>query len=124
MRWRRYALVAALASLLVLASPVGALVHMRLAWPPPNRLELRSIAERLEAADVAWSLIVRHPLLGVGGGNYLHVVLHEGALPQHTHHVPLLVVAELVPGLLALLLGLAGLLAEARHWQGDRSAPG
>ncbi len=72
-------------------------------------LEARSISERTVNAHEAWQLFKRHPLLGVGGGNYTHAV--HGELDskreswgyQPVHNILLLMLVELgIVGVVAL----------------------
>lgn len=120
--WRRFALATALIVLLLATSAAGSLVRNRLSWPPANWLEEHSIYDRILFADVAWKEIVRHPILGVGAGNFEQATIRDGiqwAPAQHVHQVPLLVVTELgLFGLLALALGSAGLIVEVRAYRG------
>ena len=65
------------------------------------RLEVKSRAERMEGLREAWTLIKKHPVAGVGIGNYTQAVRRD-LRPndplysyQPVHSVPLLVWAEL-----------------------------
>jgi hypothetical protein len=96
-------------------SPLGVLVSGRLAPQPANDLERGSIEQRLALDRLALVEIRRHPLLGVGAGNFGLATLEEGlqsVFGEPAHSVPLLVVAELgLPGAAAGLL-LVGAIAD------------
>jgi O-antigen ligase len=109
----------ALVAIGLLASPVGAVVGVRLSPRPANDLERGSIEQRLWLDRSALTLIKRHPTLGVGAGNFGEASLEEGLqalFGEPAHSVPLLIVAELgVPGALAGLGLLVGGLLLARR---------
>jgi O-antigen ligase len=125
--WRWLLPGLALAALVLVFSPLGGVVGVRLSPTPANELERGSIEQRVALDRQALTLIKRHPTLGVGAGNFGEASLEEGlqaVFGEPAHSVPLLIVAELgVPGALAgasLVLGLA-LLA----WRDPRTlAPG
>lgn len=95
-------------------------------WPlvcarvmPVERLEVKSRVERVEGIQESWELIKKHPVLGVGIGNYTQAV---GELRlgdplysyQPVHNVFLLIWAEI--GIVGLLLFLGAL-----YWAAKRS---
>ena len=73
-----------------------------------SRLEIKSRVERVEGVREAWALIKKHPVAGVGLGNYTQAVAREvrPGQPlwsyQPVHNVPLLIWAEL--GIVGLAL--------------------
>jgi hypothetical protein len=117
--WRLVASGLAVLTLVLLVSPVGALVGVRLSPRPANDLERGSIEQRLSLDRSALSLIKRHPTLGVGAGNFGEASLAEGLqaiFGEPAHSVPLLIVAETgVPGALAGLALAVGVLLVARR---------
>ena len=72
--------------------------------PGTSATERRSLDERLVLTQIALQTIRRHPLTGIGAGNFSSVSAtfigdHPAYLPQPVHNVPLLVTAA---GLLVL----------------------
>lgn len=70
--------------------------------PDASPAEQRSLDERLVLTAIALEIIRRHPLTGIGAGNFSPVSAefigdHPAYLPQPVHNVPLLVMAELGP---------------------------
>jgi O-antigen ligase len=97
---------------------VIAIIFSAVFWEPVStrlvgqeRLEIESTTERLSYFDQAWQLIKKHPLLGVGLGNYT-LAVHNEIDPdlqswdyQPVHNIYFLVLAEL--GIVGLILWLA-----------------
>ena len=75
---------------------------------PANRLEIKSNMERTASVKDGWEIIKKHPILGVGLGNYGLAVYHELDASQEAwfyqpiHNVPLLIWAEL--GIIGVLI--------------------
>jgi O-antigen ligase len=118
--WRLVLPGLAVLALVLLVSPLGALVGVRLSPRPANDLERGSIEQRLSLDRSALTLIKRHPTLGVGAGNFGEASLDEGLqaiFGEPAHSVPLLIVAELgVPGAVAGVALVAGIgLLTKRH---------
>lgn len=70
--------------------------------PGTSAAEQRSLDERLVLTQIALETIRRHPLTGIGAGNFSTVSAtfigdNPAYLPQPVHNVPLLVTAELGP---------------------------
>jgi O-antigen ligase len=109
----------AVVGLVLLASPVGGLIGVRLSPRPANDLERGSIEQRLSLDRSALSLIKRHPTLGVGAGNFGEASLEAGLqaiFGEPAHSVPLLIVAEMgIPGALAGLILAFGVLLGLRR---------
>jgi hypothetical protein len=112
-------LLVVLAAAVLLLSPVGGVIGVRLSPRPANDLERGSIEQRLSLDRSALSLIKRHPTLGVGAGNFGEASLEAGLqaiFGEPAHSVPLLIVAEMgVPGALAGLALTVGLLLVLRR---------
>jgi O-antigen ligase len=112
-------LLVVLAAAVLLLSPVGGVIGVRLSPQPANDLERGSIEQRLSLDRSALSLIKRHPTLGVGAGNFGEASLEAGLqaiFGEPAHSVPLLIVAEMgVPGALAGLALTVGLLLVLRR---------
>ena len=76
-----------------------------------ERLEIKSTTERLNYFGEAWQLIKKHPLVGVGLGNYtaaIHNEIDSGRAVwdyQPVHNIYLLILSEL--GLVGFILWLA-----------------
>jgi O-Antigen ligase len=111
--------VLAVIAAVLLVSPVGGLIGVRLSPRPANDLERGSIEQRLSLDRSALSLIKRHPTLGVGAGNFGEASLEAGLqaiFGEPAHSVPLLIVAEMgIPGALAGLALTLGLLIVLRR---------
>jgi hypothetical protein len=60
-----------------------------------THIELRSLAQRAEDANLALQIIAEHPVMGVGLGNYTFVAIGLSDVAAIVHNVPLLVTAEL-----------------------------
>ena len=72
-----------------------------------------SIDERLAQTALAWRLLSRHPLAGVGAGNFaLYNSSAIAGLPaQRVHNVPLLIASELgVPGVVLWLVSVGAVI--------------
>lgn len=84
-------------------------------------LETRSVIERVSSVHEAWQLFTRHPIRGVGGGNYTRAVHDEldSTRPswayQPVHNSVLLVIAEF--GIAGFLI-IAGFLYFKRKYIG------
>jgi len=122
-QWRRYLAAAAIiaGTGLILIMPYGYLYQSRLSaledTDVGSRLEIKSLADRATYLRDAKALIARHPLWGVGAGNYGLAVARDitpkqlSYRYQPVHNVFLLVLAEIgLIGLAAWLL-LLGRLA-------------
>ena len=113
---RCYALLITL-YILFLAFAFRPLVFTRVA--SESRLEVKSRVERVEGLREAWMLIKKHPVLGVGMGNYTQAVARElrPGQPlysyQPAHNVFLLIWAEL--GIVGLFLFVTVLYCIARQ---------
>ena len=93
--------------------------------PAGNRLEERSINQRLNQYDVAFALIREHPLRGVGLGNsneFLRTSLTQREYGQtgSIHNVVLRISAEI--GIFGGILWLMGLLLPLIYWRRAKSA--
>ena len=117
--WRFVLPGLAVVALVLLVSPVGGVIGVRLSPRPANDLERGSIEQRLSLDRSALSLIKRHPTLGVGAGNFGEASLEAGLqaiFGEPAHSVPLLIVAEMgIPGAVAGLALTVGLLLALRR---------
>ena len=105
----------------VLAVIYRPLVFTRAMPNSTERLEEQSRAERVSQIKESWELIKKHPLIGVGIGNYTQAVKKE-IRPgnylwtyQPVHNVPLLVFAEL--GVFGLVLFGSLLYRMIKHYK-------
>jgi O-antigen ligase len=103
--------------------PLGLLLGLSAAGTPSAIAEKQALWARNEMNRMAWQAFLRHPLLGVGAGNFPALMLAENSrlLPQYVHNVPLLLAAEVgIFGLAAWLW--IPIAATLRLWR-DRRGP-
>lgn len=98
------------------------LVMVRLASGSSDRLEIRSRVERVEGVREAWQMVRRHPVWGVGIGNYTQAVARELRpgqslyFYQPVHNVFLLALTELgIVGLALWAVILYFIVSRSKH---------
>jgi O-antigen ligase len=118
-RWRKVAVLIAIAVVVMIAATVRSTTF------GVGRLD-PAVSDRLALVSIAFGLVVAHPLLGVGAGNFSIVESMppiDGAFVDPVHCVPLLVAAE--AGVVAgfLWLGLTVMPALRARATGDAGDP-
>jgi O-antigen ligase len=117
--WRRAGVLIALAATVMIAAII------RAAMIGAGRTD-PAVTDRLALVRIAFGLILAHPLLGVGAGNFSIVESLppiDGAFVDPVHSVPLLVAAEagVVAGLLWLAFSVVPVLLARWHGNAGRA---